>query len=72
MKKPTTPGSKTERRMRIKDENVFYGISQKEKRMLSQLLGAALIAQSSSAKRKSKNGVSKRTGTLSTAGVRRS
>lgn len=72
MKKPTTPGSKTERRMRIKDENVFYGISQKEKRMLSQLLGAALIAQSSSAKRKSKNGVSKRTGTPSTAGVRRS
>jgi len=62
MRRPTTPTSKYGSKMRIKNEKMFNGLSTKEKVMLSKLLGNALIKKTSS----------KRTGTPSTSGVRRS
>ena len=70
MRKPTIPGSLTERRSRIKNTNVFYGISDKERKMLAQLMSGALIVSKKS-KSKSKPR-SKRTGSLSTSAARRS
>ena len=69
MRKPTIPGSLRERRSRIKNTNVFYGISDKERKMLAQLMSGALIV---SKKSKSKTPRSKRTGSLSTSAARRS
>ena len=74
MRKPIIPGSLAERRSRIKNTNVFYGISDKERKMLAQLMSGALIVS-----KKSKNKTptkskprSKRTGSLSTSAARRS
>jgi len=66
---PSGPNSNGYRKRKTTD--VFYGISAKEKRMLTQMIGSALIVNHKS-KSKLKSKSTKRTETPSAAVARRS